>query len=1067
LKKIVALIISIALLFSMYSGVTFAQSIYVVLADNEIVHDGSSDLIRIRGTLVDSNNYSYSDSTTIGLYNSSDQLVKTTTNEQGSSSFSISVLGNMLEVGTYYVRPTGGSNDPENRNRLRVIPEISLGSGSTINYTHPLNDDVYINGFFPNEDGDEYDVTFGYVSTNGNMMTSLGTVVAKEKTFAILVDRSDMNRTGKIGIFADGVLAVEGEIAASELDVTMNPKSVVHTLEGTQPLTFTFNFPSYNSDGSIFRNSDNQLKSNYKINISIENTNEELSDIDYDLVTYSKDFNDEDNQKAVYNINAEDWDSGTTDVVVKLIDTSTNSTVQQKSVSLKVTRPDSYTLIGWDLESKPAGSIKFALPDVRYTTSDNANYPEGSTADQKIQVKNRDSYDMRYFEVEAKGVGVDKIFRNFGTNAVTSATINPVRTGSLSLSIKVYESETSSSPVRVYNKTVDITGFNVDIDPNEIPVDSTRDVTIEITDENGNPINNAIVRFNDTTVVSSYSENILNGRYIYEDDDKNFFTSVGNLDIEVVGFHRGEELVIELEDAITVVGKEVYEVTSSVDSLVNGIEEDIYITTWDGSNKISPERIEFIYVDKEGNRSAPDRYTGSRRYSDGAVEVAIKANEDYSYILVRTSTDSGKKMGEVRIDVTGPEVKMFDADSATENIKSKIRFTVLDPRDNEPMDRYVYLLADETYIDYTAKFDGDSLNVSDGKSSSRRPDIDDEYIFEVLVDDVDWDKAEENEQELYISLYAEEDGDDIKLLEIPIKNAQITTDPSEIIVGAPATQIELKYLDGDGNPLSGYEILVNDEEIGETDEDGTIYFSTASSLGMAITVKAETDDSKEEGTDDNEDTIYTVHRISPVADTKPPVASAPATVNSSSVLVKIRDEGRVQLARINGTPVDIFFPVVEVDHFVTNLKKGDNKIVVEAADASGNYSNTELTVTYTTETSPGPGRVQLTIGKATQYGVPELTNGTTMVPARFVEQLGVTFEYDPQTKTATYKYGDHTVSVTDNDSYGMVNGQEVVMSEPAYINDQARFMVPVRMVGQELGFTVNWVAMDQPITITK
>jgi N-acetylmuramoyl-L-alanine amidase len=126
-----------------------------------------------------------------------------------------------------------------------------------------------------------------------------------------------------------------------------------------------------------------------------------------------------------------------------------------------------------------------------------------------------------------------------------------------------------------------------------------------------------------------------------------------------------------------------------------------------------------------------------------------------------------------------------------------------------------------------------------------------------------------------------------------------------------------------------------------------------------------------------------------------------------------------------------------------------------------------LNVTYVTETSPGPGRVQLTVGQATQYGVPELVNGTTMVPARFVEELGVTFEFDPQTKTATYKYGDNTVSVTNNRSTAIVNGTQVLMTEQAYINQQGRFMVPLRMVGEELGFTVTWVSNTQPITISK
>jgi len=1063
LKKLISAMLMLVLTIGMFAGVSFASSdLYVVLNNNKIVQTNQGSLIEIRGRVVDGNGYTYQNDIVVELISGS-EVYRTATYRNGS--FTITAIDNMLEVGDYSVRPVGHNYDePDGKNKLRVVPDVRLASDSTLNYSFPVSDDLYISGFFPNEDGNQYTYTFGYVNSNNKLESTVGTVVARERTFAILVDRNDLGKTGKIGIFADGVLALEGELKAGELDVSMNPTSVVHTIDGDQTLTFNFNLPS-----DYFSN--NELKSNYRFRIDMENTNSGESSISDRQLTVSGGRSD---LKGITSIDFRDWSSGRTDVIVKLIDLDNFSNiVKQKSLTLNVTRPDAYTLMGWGLDKRTAGTIKFALPDIRYTTV--AVYPDENSADQKIHVKDRQSNDMIYFEVVAKGAGVDTTFRNFGTNASTSATVNPTQTGNLDLTIKVFSSETSTSPVRIFNQRIQVTGFNVRVEPKEIQVDSKRDVVVTVTDENNNAINNAIVRFNNTTVVSGYSQNIQNGRYVYRDDEKSLFNSVRSIDVEVIGIHHGDELTIKLSNEIQVVGERVFNVTSNVDSIVNGIRENVYITTREGSTNISPDKIELIYVDKDGNKSAPEAYTGSRTYSDGAVRISIRGENNHSAIIVRTSTNNGKKMGEVSINVTGAEVEMKASETATENIRSTFKFVVLDPRDNEPLEKYVYFVADRNYIDYTVRHDGQTLSVnSDGRSSARLPNVYDEYEFEVLVNDVDWDKAEDDDQELMISVYAEEDGNDIMLFDIPVGQAQIVTNPSEIIVGAPATQVKLTYMDADGKVLSGYEILVNDDSIGSTDSNGEIYFSTASSLGMAVNIKAKTDDTKADDSDilnpssNNEDTIYTLHRIRPVADTKPPVASAPATVNTNSVLISIKDEGRVSQARINGTPVDIFFPVAEVTHFVRDLKVGENRIVVEAVDVAGNYSTTDLVVTYQTgSTTPEPpaGEVTFTIGKASPYGTPLLRDGTTMVPVRFAESLGATFEWDNIAKKATYKLGDRTIEVTIGAEFAKVNGVNVLMTEKAYLNDQGRTMVPVRLIAQELGFVVNWTSNTAPISI--
>ena len=208
-------------------------------------------------------------------------------------------------------------------------------------------------------------------------------------------------------------------------------------------------------------------------------------------------------------------------------------------------------------------------------------------------------------------------------------------------------------------------------------------------------------------------------------------------------------------------------------------------------------------------------------------------------------------------------------------------------------------------------------------------------------------------------------------------------------------------------------------------------------------------------------------------------------------MITISDSARVDKAVVNGEVVNIIFPMPTVPH-VVNLKEGTNKFQVHAIDTNRNISTVDLTIIYDKNynpstpvdpvdpvdpadpvdpvdpTDPAPaGEVTFTIGKATSYGTPLLKNSTTVVPVRFAESLGASFEWDGATKTATYKLGDIVIAVTVGRAYAVVNGENVLLTEPAYLNEQNRTMVPVRMIAKELGYDVNWNGNDKPITITK
>jgi hypothetical protein len=89
---------------------------------------------------------------------------------------------------------------------------------------------------------------------------------------------------------------------------------------------------------------------------------------------------------------------------------------------------------------------------------------------------------------------------------------------------------------------------------------------------------------------------------------------------------------------------------------------------------------------------------------------------------------------------------------------------------------------------------------------------------------------------------------------------------------------------------------------------------------------------------------------------------------------------------------------------------------------------------------------------------PELVNNRTMVPARFiVEGIGGNVEWDGATKTATFRLGGKTVSVTIG-----VMGEG--MDAAPYISN-SRTLVPLRYVSEMLGCFVSYNPATNAIDI--
>lgn len=87
---------------------------------------------------------------------------------------------------------------------------------------------------------------------------------------------------------------------------------------------------------------------------------------------------------------------------------------------------------------------------------------------------------------------------------------------------------------------------------------------------------------------------------------------------------------------------------------------------------------------------------------------------------------------------------------------------------------------------------------------------------------------------------------------------------------------------------------------------------------------------------------------------------------------------------------------------------------------------------------------------------PQIVNGCTMVPMRVIfEELGCTMDWNNETKTVTASKRVTNISLTVNKKKAYINGKENILdAAPCIVNGTT--LVPVRFVSEALGVDVKW-----------
>lgn len=157
----------------------------------------------------------------------------------------------------------------------------------------------------------------------------------------------------------------------------------------------------------------------------------------------------------------------------------------------------------------------------------------------------------------------------------------------------------------------------------------------------------------------------------------------------------------------------------------------------------------------------------------------------------------------------------------------------------------------------------------------------------------------------------------------------------------------------------------------------------------------------------------------------------------------------------------------DYDYFISkskaNTEKNDNKD--KSKPTNNNSFNTIILNVASKE-------IMLFGKKYTIDVAPKITNGRTMIPARFIaESLGAKVTWNGQKRLVTIigKNKENkkiTILITIGSKYAIVNNKKIELESPAFIENDRTF-TPIRFISENLGATVYWDENNKKITIVK
>ncbi len=166
-----------------------------------------------------------------------------------------------------------------------------------------------------------------------------------------------------------------------------------------------------------------------------------------------------------------------------------------------------------------------------------------------------------------------------------------------------------------------------------------------------------------------------------------------------------------------------------------------------------------------------------------------------------------------------------------------------------------------------------------------------------------------------------------------------------------------------------------------------------------------------------------------------------------------------------GNMTDVYYSGAKTDWNAIRIEN-ENESLTNATIHYADGSEGKIPQTSITLTI---GKKEATINGATTENdvAPIIRNDRTMLPIRVVaEALGATVDWFGDTRTVKINADNIEISLVIDDNFAMVNGEQVTLDSPSFIENERTYL-PLRFVVEKLGAVVEWDGSTQTIYITK
>jgi hypothetical protein len=170
--------------------------------------------------------------------------------------------------------------------------------------------------------------------------------------------------------------------------------------------------------------------------------------------------------------------------------------------------------------------------------------------------------------------------------------------------------------------------------------------------------------------------------------------------------------------------------------------------------------------------------------------------------------------------------------------------------------------------------------------------------------------------------------------------------------------------------------------------------------------------------------------------------------------------------------LNITYPIKLNRIYLANMEQGQDERALK-----GSIAFDHISFKYGEENpAPDTAQVQITIGKKDMVAdgvssqlqlAPTIIENTTYVPVRDLSEiLGARVLYSAPTRRVSVSKGTTWIDLWQNDQQMIVNGKNISLATPVK-NVKGVTMVPLRVVSETFGLTVQWDAKTKSITLSK